>query len=128
MTGTLLLGLALTLGVLNLGGLAAVYFLSRAGKVRSFESRVYSQLENAASRIERMESQWLEEKMHLTTLADEMVTTADRTTKERKRLYAQERRDTLTSAAVPAPTSEQNVQQLSREEQLRWVRGNLQRH
>lgn len=109
--------------LVNLVGLGIVWDLSRAGKVRTFESKVYAQLENAGSRIERLESQWLEEKAALTAIADEMVTTADRTAKERRRLYSETKRAEMMGAA------EQNqvvdMSQLPREEQLRLVKKHL---
>ncbi len=127
--GTLLNGVALLIALANSIAIGAVWYLSRAGKVRSFEGRVYGQLENAASRIERMEAAWLEEKTHLTALADEMVTTAERTAKERRKLYAQHQRDanappgngSLVQPATPDMAS------LPREEQLRLVRQSLGR-
>ena len=127
MDGTWLHGLALAVAVLNIGALAVVYYLSRAGKVREFESRVYGQLTNAASRIERMEASWLEEKTHLTALSDEMVTTADRTAKERKRLAAQERRDLDRQEPQPGQpfANGGDISALPREEQLRAVRAAL---
>jgi len=116
---TALHGLALAGCVLALGASALTWHLSRAGVVRTFESRVYGQLENAASRLERIESQWLEERTHLQGLTDEMAQSLDRVSRERKRLGAENQR-----AGIPrnggAPPGGVDIH-APREEQLRQV-------
>ncbi len=117
--GTALNALGFALGATSLAVSGWVYFMSRAGKVRAFEGRVYSQLTNAAARIERIESQWLEEKSALAGICDEMVTVQDRTAKERRRLYQEHQRDPNLANNSAPPT---DLASLPRDEQLRQVR------
>lgn len=123
--GTALNALGLALGATSLAVSGVVYFLSRAGKIRAFESRVYSQLTNAASRIETTERQWAEEKLALNAIVDEVIAANERTTKERRRLYQEHRRDDNKQLLEQnnAPT---DISLLPREEQLRHVRAYLQ--
>ena len=120
---TALNALGLAAGVLSLGVSGAVYFFSRAGKIRSFEGAVYSQLTNANARIETLESSWLQKTTELTALADEMVTTAERTAKERRRLYAEHKREVVSVEGVTENGGD--ISTLPREEQLRRVTGFL---
>lgn len=121
--GTLLNATGLGVAIMSLVVSGVVFHLSRAGKVRAFENRVYTQLTNANSRIEQVESQWLAEKAALTAIADEMVTTQDRTAKERRRLYAETKRAEVQAGLVP--NGPQDLSTLPREEQLRQVRASL---
>ncbi len=120
---TVVNALGLVLATLSLGVSGAVYFLSRAGKIRSFENRVYAQLTNANARIESIESQWLQTKTEITALADEMVTISDKTAKERRRLYAEHQRADV--HVEKNGGQEVEITSLPRAEQLARVRASL---
>lgn len=119
--GTALNAVGIALGTLSLAVSAVVFWLSRAGKVRAFESRVYAQLTNAASRIEQIESQWIQEKAATAGLLEEMTNVAQRTAKERRRLYAEHQRE----PKAPEDGAGGDIALLPREEQLRHVRAAL---
>ncbi len=121
--GTLLNGLGLVLGAIAIAVSGVTYQLSRAGKVRAFESRVYAQLTNAASRIESLEAQWQEKGAAMTSILDEMVTQSERTAKERRRLYQEHRRDGI-AANMPG-NAPPDLASMPRDEQLRQVRAFL---
>jgi len=116
--------LALLLSLVAIGISTAFFTLSRAGKVRAFEARLYDQLTNAASRIESIEAKWVEEKLHLETLSDEIHRGLEMTVKERKRLAQETKRAERQEA--PGPNGEPDLANMSRADQLRVVRGLLQ--
>ncbi len=117
--GTALNAAGIALATLSLAVSAVVYWLSRAGKVRSFESRVYAQLTNAASRIEQVESQWIQEKAATAGLLEEMTNVSMRTAKERRRLYAEHQRE---GNPAPEDGAGGDIALMTREDQLRHVR------
>jgi len=121
--GTVLNAAGMAMGLVSMAVSGGVYYLSRAGKVRAFENRVYEQLTNAASRIERVESQWAEQRTFVTATVDEMVTITEKTAKERRRLYAENQR----AAADPNANGDAQVDlsQLPREEVLRRVAASM---
>ncbi len=97
------LAVALSIGALAISGLA--WFFSRAGRVRAFESKVYSQLTNAGARIENLESQWGAHKLEITGLCDEMLQAAEKAGKARRRMYADAQRAEKTLDVVPDEAS-----------------------
>ncbi|MEE8556219.1 MAG: hypothetical protein V3T00_10170 [bacterium] len=84
--------LGIVFGMLALAGSGLTWSLSRAAKIRAFEESVFAQLTTANARMELVEKAFQAHQLEISGMCDEMLESAERAAKARRRITAENAR------------------------------------